>query len=439
MVAMPTAPVPSDLAAPEGALRRTARVVGVDVARCLALLGMMATHILPNVDQATGAFVPWHQQLAGGRSAALFAVLAGVSLALVTGRERPMRGRPMAAARVGIVLRALAIACIGLLLGGLESGVAVILAYYGVLFVLAIPFLGLGWRPLALLAAVWAVGAPVVSQLVREQTGPGTYAVASFEQLVADPVGLLTELTVTGYYPAFSWLAYVLAGLAVGRLALSTTGVAMRIAVFGGVLALGSWVVATLVVHNADVHALLEESVPRRLPESNFLQPPGSLDLLLAHGFYGTTPTTTWQWLWVVAPHSATPMDLLHTIGTSLLVLGLCLLAGQRLPRLLGTVFAAGTMTLTLYTFHVVALAEEVGPDRGPALYAWHVAAALLVGALWRRFLGQGPLERGVAGLAAMGSVAVLEAGRDRTTAPGGPVHDHQQTETGRSTHEGER
>lgn len=414
MVTAPDAAGTSVAAGAGDVTRSRSRIVGVDVARCLALIGMVATHILPNIDLATGSFVPWHQQIAGGRSAALFAVLAGVSLAIVTGRERPLRGRPLLAARVGIVVRALVIGFIGLLLGGLDSGVAVILAYYGLLFVLAIPFLRLGWRPLAVLAGAWAVLAPVVSQLVREQTGAGTYTVASLDQLVADPLGLLTEITFTGYYPVFSWLAYVLAGLAVGRLALSRTGVAVRLAVVGGALALSTWLASTLLVHNADVHALLEESVPRRLPESRFLEAPGSLDLLLAHGFYGTTPTTTWQWLWVVAPHSATPMDLLHTIGTSLLVLGLCLLAGQRLPRLLGTIFAAGTMTLTLYTLHVVALAEEIGSDRGPALFAWHVAAALVIGTLWRRFLGQGPLERATAGLAAMAAGAVTAASDDQ-------------------------
>ena len=86
MVGMTTAPVAPGVAAIAEAARRSARVVGVDIARCLALLGMMATHILANIDPVTGAFVPWHQQIAGGRAAALFAVLAGVSLALVTGR-----------------------------------------------------------------------------------------------------------------------------------------------------------------------------------------------------------------------------------------------------------------------------------------------------------------------------------------------------------------
>ena len=67
---------------------RPGRLVGLDVARCLALLGMVATHVLdartPDGELATA------QWLAGGRASALFAVLAGVSLALMT-RDAPGR------------------------------------------------------------------------------------------------------------------------------------------------------------------------------------------------------------------------------------------------------------------------------------------------------------------------------------------------------------
>ncbi|HET6703799.1 heparan-alpha-glucosaminide N-acetyltransferase domain-containing protein, partial [Amycolatopsis sp.] len=100
------------------------RVVGLDVARCLALIGMIATHALVAVDEDGVTFV---QQLAGGRASALFAVLAGVSLALMTGGSSPVRGREREAAAGGLVVRALIVAGIGMALGGLGSGIAIIL------------------------------------------------------------------------------------------------------------------------------------------------------------------------------------------------------------------------------------------------------------------------------------------------------------------------
>jgi uncharacterized membrane protein len=57
-----------------------ARLRGIDAARGLALLGMLAVHLLPSRDD-DGA-ISLSYRLASGRAAATFAVLAGVGLAL---------------------------------------------------------------------------------------------------------------------------------------------------------------------------------------------------------------------------------------------------------------------------------------------------------------------------------------------------------------------
>lgn len=397
-------------AATTAARTASRRIVGVDIARFLALVGMMATHILPGVDP-DGQGIPLVQQVAGGRSAALFATLAGVSLALVTGRTAPLRGRLLSAARAGVVARAMVIGLIGLILGSFDSGVAVILAYYAVLFVLAVPFLGLGWRPLAALALGWALVGPVLSHLVRPSLPAPTYDIASVEQLLTAPHILVTELLVTGYYPAALWLAYIFAGMAVGRLALDKVHVAVGLTVVGAALAVAAWGVSWLLLYRSGGYEVLERTLP---PDSVIARLP--LDVTLQHGFYGTTPTASWWWLGTSAPHSSTPFDFLHTIGTSLLVLGLALLVGRLAPRVLGIVFAGGGMTLTLYTAHVFALAAAIGPDRGPALYFYHMVAALAFGALWRSAYGSGPLERvtAMASTTASAAVRALPA-RDRS------------------------
>jgi uncharacterized membrane protein len=74
---------------------RAGRIVGLDVARCLALLGMVATHVL--LDRGADGDLTSTQWLAGGRASALFAVLAGASLALMTGGRRPATSAPRVA------------------------------------------------------------------------------------------------------------------------------------------------------------------------------------------------------------------------------------------------------------------------------------------------------------------------------------------------------
>ena len=347
---------------------RQGRLVGLDVARCLALLGMVATHVLdartPDGELATA------QWLAGGRASALFAVLAGVSLALMT--RDPLRGRPLALRTLGIAGRALLIGALGLVLGGLDTGIAIILTYYGVLFLLGLPFTLLRLRWLLPLTVVWVVLAPVASHLVRPHLPERGFDSPTFEQL-ADPGRLASELLLTGYYPAVPWLAYLLAGLVLGRLDLRDTSLLGGLAVGGLSLA----VLATQVSRTLVDPAVASEN---------------------AAGMYGTTPADgDWDWLLLVAPHSATPFDLAQTIGSAVLVIAACLLAEQLLPRpataVLAVVLGAGAATLTLYSLHVVMRTEAVWPEEDPSTYLTHVVVLLAIGAALRLLRRRGPLE----------------------------------------------
>lgn len=367
------------------------RLVGIDVARCLALLGMAATHVL--VPRDPDGSLAFGQALAGGRASALFAVLAGVSIALVTGRGRPVAGASRARVSAGLVVRAVLVAALGLLLGTVDSGIAVILTYYGVLFLLALPFVGLSARALALLAAAWLVVAPVVSHLVRPALPERQYSSPTWGQLVADPGGLLAELTFTGYYPAVPWLAYVLAGMAVGRLDLASRRTAALLAAGGAVAAVAATVVSRTLTAVTPVQQALLAGPPAQDADAAAL-----LDRIAA-GLPGTTPTGgAWQWLLVVAPHTATPFDLLQTIGSALLVIGVALLAvpvaSATARRAVAVFFGAGAMTLTLYSLHVVSRSRTLLPDGLRDSYLFHVLLLLGIGSVFAAASARGPLER---------------------------------------------
>jgi hypothetical protein len=360
------------------------------VARCLALLGMVATHVLDS-HQADGDLA-LAQAVAGGRASALFAVLAGVTLALMTGGREPVRGRERLARSVGVAVRALVIAFIGLFLGDLQTGLAIILTYYGVLFLLGLPFVGLRAPALFGLAAVWLVAAPVVSQVLRPELPPRGFASPNFLQL-AEPGQLLSELTFTGYYPVVPWLAYLLAGMALGRLDLSRRRVQAWVAGAGVVLAVLATVVSRFATSRPGVvDELVAGGGTTVVTGSELLDE-------IAGGMFGQTPVGgPWEWLLVVAPHSTTPFDLAQTIGSSLAVIGGCLLLVGALPstwrRGVAIAFGAGTMTLSLYTLHVLMKTPEVPPAEVPASFVVHVAVLLLVGALYVYSDSRGPLER---------------------------------------------
>lgn len=364
------------------------RLVGVDVARCLALLGMVATHVLAAYD-ADGDLtaVQW---LAGGRAAALFAVLAGVSLALMTGGRTPPAGTDRLNRTAGLALRALLIAALGLALGELETGIAVILTYYGLLFLLGLPFLGLRARPLLALAAAWVLLGPLLSQVVRPHLPKRRFDSPSFEQL-AESGRLLCELLFTGYYPVLPWMAYLLLGIAIGRLNLRRPVVQAWL--------VGAGLLAALVATAVSRWLTAQDAVMERLLEPNAGGLTGEQLLdSISGGMYGQTPADgSWAWLLVVAPHSTTPFDLLQTMGSAAAVIGLCQgIAGVlgRVPeRAVAVFFGAGTMTLTLYTVHVVMWTEKIWPPEEPETFRWHVLVLLATGALFVAARWRGPLE----------------------------------------------
>ncbi|MGD9957516.1 MAG: heparan-alpha-glucosaminide N-acetyltransferase domain-containing protein [Candidatus Nanopelagicales bacterium] len=374
----------TDVAARRGIRGKAGRIVGVDVARGIALLTMAATHMLP-VHSPSGHLT--HVGfLFGGRASALFAMLAGVSLAIVTGGSNPKTGRDLTRGRVVIAIRAVVIGLIGLLLAMTDTIVAVILAYYAVYFLLAIPFLRLRPRTLLLIAAAWALVSPQLSFLIRGYLPDPPYQQVDVVMILTDPVTALPTLLFTGYYPAFTWMTFILVGLAVGRSDLRARATAVRLVVAGAVLAVGAWVASGLLLEVFGVSAVWPteegQTVFRGWELNNI-------------GWYGTTPTDDPVWLLVAGPHAGTTFDLVTVTGSALAVLGLCLLLTRPdlLRRLLYPLAAVGAMTLTLYSVHVVVLSFDVGHLGTRGYYLTHVAVALIVAPLWLWFFSKGPLE----------------------------------------------
>ncbi|HEY0578603.1 MAG TPA: hypothetical protein VGD73_31245, partial [Pseudonocardia sp.] len=326
--------------------------------------------------------------IASGRSAATFVLLAGLSLTFLSGARQVVRGHGRLSASAGIAVRAVLIGAIGLGLGYTDDA-AVILVYYAALFLLALPLLGLRREVLAGLAAVLLVGAPMVVLWVSDAGLPYFRAITNptFDALLRDPLGLAAQLLVTGSYPIIAYLPYLLAGLAIGRLDLGSARVAGWL--FGGGLALAvtavsaSWV---LLVRLGGLAELREAAGAQANPAQ-------ALNMIM----WGPVPTSApeWWWLALPVPHSHSSLDLLQTLGSAIAVLGLALLVcrSRFFAWVLRPLAAAGSMTLTFYTAHLIVLATGVFSDRPEVLYLVLVVGALLLAVPLRLALGRGPLE----------------------------------------------
>ncbi|HET7902808.1 MAG TPA: DUF418 domain-containing protein, partial [Candidatus Nanopelagicales bacterium] len=239
-------------------------------------------------------------------------------------------------------------------------------------------------RTLAVLAIGWALVSPQLSYLVRGALPGPPHDQVDVSMVLTDPFTAAHALLFTGYYPAFTWLTYLLAGLALGRMDLRSTRVAGAVAGIGAIVAIAAWTVSSLLLDATGAAATIRTaSGPVRLVGAQVNQ----------IEWRGVTTAGVPQWLLVAGPHSGTTFDLLVTTGSAMAVLGVCLLVVRGVGvRLLRPLAAVGSMTLTLYTLHVLSLA---GPIEWPAptAYAIQVVVALVAAPLWLLRFRRGPLE----------------------------------------------
>ncbi|MFI7482948.1 heparan-alpha-glucosaminide N-acetyltransferase domain-containing protein [Kocuria sp. M1R5S2] len=393
-------------------VRSAGRLPAVDAARGLALVGLTAVHFLPAVyAENNRPTLSWI--LFGGDSAALFALLAGVSLAFSSGSRRPRRGRELTALRAGIAVRALLIMAVGLMIGYLmpdEPPAIGILVQYGAFFLLSLPFLGLRPRTLLICAAGLVVAGPLLIHSLGGLVPVYSAHNPTFAHVVTEPVAFFWQLVLTGTYPAVTYMAYLLAGLAVGRLNLKSLRVQTRLLAVGLGLAAVAKLLSWILLYAADGYNRLLFSIPALTRQE--------LDDMIVFGPAGPLPTNSLWWLALSAPHTNTPLAVSWSLGVSLAVLGGFLLIGRRSAPWLLPLTALGAMTLTLYSAQLVLLSTEVHYG-SPLLWCVVVlVVSALVALAWRHAFGRGPLEWVVSATARATTRAVAERGRRRGPEP---------------------
>lgn len=417
-------PVPASTSARAKAGAPRVRYVGVDLARFLAIAGMMATHLvaisamLPGLspfEQTTGSVA---QTLTSGIAAPLFAVLGGLSLVFAS--RAPLRDGRRGAAISGILIRGAILVLIGMLLGMMQVPIIVVLAYYGLAMIIAAPAILLPSWAIAGIAAVLAVAVPPLNAMARSALGVvNEGGSVTFESFSGDPAGAIRGLFLTGEYPAVTWVVYLLVGILIARVFVAATErgslrrTALVAAAAGAAVAAAAQGVSMWVVAHLDRFGFV-------LPEG--VDPEMFRTMLVSPTFGAPFSADPWAML-VATPHSGSPLDLLRTVGISLLVIGLLVAIfdggrSRREPGFALNVFrSAGAAPLTIYSLHVIATALLVQPAMealmlqdvpDPGTLPWYsigmpafglqLAGAILIGAILAALHRRGPLEALVSG-----------------------------------------
>jgi uncharacterized membrane protein YeiB len=327
----------------------TGRVLALDVARAVALLGMVVVNVGPRDGDGP---VAWVFRLAHGRASLLFVLLAGVGVGMLLASDRPR-------STASLLVRGVLLLVGGLALQLLDHDVSVILPTYAALFGVAALVTRLP-SGIVLGAALGAtVLGPVVWTLAQttgefELVGP---------TLTDGPVQVLVAVVLTGPYPLVTWMAPFLLGIWLGRQDLGDPRLQRRLLVGGAAIATAA-IAISAAVRVADV----------------------------------ADRTSAVRLLSTVA-HSQTPLWLLAGTGSAVAMLAVVLLVVPRLGRLARPAAALGRLSLTAYVAHLLVIALLVRPGPPTAEQGLAIAVAFTLLALagawwWRRRLGSGPLER---------------------------------------------
>jgi uncharacterized membrane protein YeiB len=387
----PQSRIPPESAAPASSGHSTGRLVGIDLARALAVFGMYTVHIGPPLSAVDGVD-GWVRYLADGRSSVLFATLAGFSMMLIAGRRQPKTGLAGRQAKARLAIRAVVLLALGTALV-IAYGDVVIIPFYGVYFLLALPLVRLRARTLAIIAAALALVTPQLAFALRSLlTEPIQQSINAYDPLDRlSTVGVL-DLLLTGFYPAITWMPFLITGMALGRLDLAAGIVQRRLAALGAALVVLGYGTSRLLAGKDALKSAAEDgsassgsafSGSASFDSASFNPYESASSLLLAGG------------------HSGTTFDIVGSLGVAIAVIVSATVALDRLPwlrRLATPVIAVGTMSLTAYVGHFVAQSALSVSARTSTQQSWvpllmFILGAIAFAAIWSRFFRRGPLE----------------------------------------------
>lgn len=355
-------PVPEPISDPSP--RR--RIGGLDLARALAMAGMLLTHY---VFLDSDSWVRTARHMLDGRAMPLFMVLGGVGATLLVQR-RPNPDR-------NLLIRAAIVMVIGLALNELDSGIVIILPAYALLFALTTLFRRLRTTHLVVLAVVIGVAGSWTQQAMAS-----SLMELQYDDLTDVPVTFWT-LFFAGGYPFFPAASFFLLGMVLGRLPLDVPRVAASIAGAGAV----ALAVPLLVVRG--VERWTDVEVPD-VPAGLFM---GKVQVP-----FFEPDRFEWNDVLSTAGHSQMLGWVISAMGSACLVIGLSLLLADRFGRATAPLETVGRMALTFYVAQVIPSHWYLPFTRSPwdqfeiALGIWFGFMAFAL--VWNRFFGAGPLER---------------------------------------------
>ncbi len=347
------------------------RVMGFDVARALAIFGMVIVNFKIALNANTGsAFLQYFAGLFEGRASALFVILAGIGINFLTQKAiQSQASEHIAQARWLLIKRGLLLVILGLAFTPIWE--ADILHFYGFYFLVAALLFTLKDKALIASAVIAVFTFPLLMMLFDYNTG-WHWETLHYTDFWT-PEGMIRHIFFNGFHPVFPWCGYLLFGLWLGRQNLSNERTRWRI--FWIAVAIGSVIELSLFGLRAAL-------------------PPATL---------GLTQEDT-SLLLSTSAIPPLPHYLFSATSSATAVLMLCLHVTDRFSKsaLVRVLYQTGQLSLTLYVFHVVlgmGAIEVLGYLHKQSIdFAMFCALlfclfSIAFSLVWKTYFSAGPLE----------------------------------------------
>ena len=348
------------------------RIFGYDLARALALLGMLPINfrVLLDISNSDPECLVSILGFIQGRAAATFVVLAGVGLSLLSRRAYLNNDTTeIRANRHMLLRRALFLFVLGLLnslIWPLD-----ILHFYAFYFAIGTCMLTLSNRLLCSITIIPIAAFSVLMFMLDFDRG-WDWEITSFKDLLQLPE-ILCHIFFCGQYPVFPWLAFLITGMWLGRQNLHDRSLRKKILLAG----LGA----------AAFSECFSEMVFK-------ISPPN---------LHGLDLENLLPWF-TIEPWEPMPLFMISAGGTSLGVITFSIILSERYgnARWFWSLVEVGQLSLTLYVAHVVlgAIVLEMMQLFEAETYlftVWGSALFYMSGMLfsrkWRKRFKKGPLE----------------------------------------------
>lgn len=347
------------------------RIIGIDVARALAVIGMIIVNFKVVFGENGDSWLKSFAHLFEGKAAATFVVLAGIGLALMTNSAlKDQNQEKLKSAQKRILKRALFLFIVGL--SYIWIWPADILHFYGIYMLVTLFFINQSPKHILIASLSFILFFPILVLFFEYETGWNFTTLAYTDFWTFN--GFFRNLFYNGFHPVIPWTAFMLVGLWFGKQDLSNDRFIKK----------AFWVstisfIAIQLISSMSI-SFLSEGNPQ-----------------VAHELTDIMGTN---------PMPPMPLYMLNGIAISIAIISACILLAKRYEdnKLIDALYKTGQLALTFYVAHVVigmGMVEEFGSLKlGDYSIQFSVVYALLFSLscvlfaqIWLRYKKSGPLE----------------------------------------------